>query len=142
MPDPADKIRLLDRIKRMASGEPLDRPEPRGPRDLGRVALILSIVCLGLLVVLFLGFSRSLSGLSGQVRELEPLKADLATLQTRVLELEKLPARARNMVIDAMLEEMGLKASSLAGLVGDARQAEQLAQVQAILKQVRDERAK
>lgn len=142
MTSPTDKIRIMDRIKKMASGEPGAKPGLRVPRDLGKTALILSSVCLALLVILFFGFTRSISGLSGQVRELEPVKGDVVALQARVAELERLPARARNMVIDAMLEEMGMKASSLAGLVNDARQAEQLAQVQAILKQVRDERAK
>ncbi len=78
-------------------------------RDMGRVALFVSILAVILLTVFFFGMNQNVAGLTSQVKDLVAVKQQLASVQQQVATLENLPATTRKMVLSGMLAETAQK---------------------------------
>lgn len=112
-------------------------------KDMGKVAIAISLLSVVLLVVFFFGLNQNITGLSKEVQSLGGLKGEVASLKTsmfqmdsRLVELEKLPSKTRNLIIDQNLQEMASKTQYLSGQVEDKASGEKLLQVQKLLKEV------
>lgn len=144
-----------DHADEAASKEVLEKTS----RDMGKVAIFISILSVLLLVVFFFGLNQNIAGLSQEVKALSSLKQDVAALggqlatvqgdvgglqgemrtaNGKIAELEKLPAKTRNMIITNDLNEMGEKLGYIGGQL-DAAQADKLKQVQSIIKQLQSD---
>ena len=112
-------------------------------KDMGKVAIAISLLSVVLLVIFFFGLNQNINGLSKEVQSLSGLKGQVATLETsmgqmdsRLVELEKLPSKTRNLIIDQHLEEMASKTQYLSGQLEDKAQGEKLLQAQKLLREV------
>lgn len=112
------------------------------PKDMGKIAIIVSIMAIVLLVVFFYGLNQNLVNLTSEVKDLQSVRGEVATLNTqmttvdsRLGELEKMPQRTRNIIMDGIIEEMNQKAGYISQQVSDQDQAK-LAKVQELLKDV------
>jgi len=115
-------------------------------KDMGKVAMIISILCVLLLVVFFFGLNQNISGLSAKVEELSSLKGDVQSLDSKVLSmeqkiatLENLPQMTKNMLLSNILQEMSQKAAYLSSQVSTEEQSEKLMQAKELLQQVQAE---
>ncbi|OEU69008.1 MAG: hypothetical protein BA863_09465 [Desulfovibrio sp. S3730MH75] len=111
-------------------------------KDMGKVAVIISFMAIVLLVVFFYGLNQNLSSLTTEVKDLQGVRGEVATLNTqmatvdtRLVELEKLPMKTRHIIMDGMIEEMNQKAGYISQQLTPEEQAK-LAQVQELLKDV------
>ncbi|SME92009.1 hypothetical protein [Desulfovibrio gilichinskyi] len=111
-------------------------------KDMGKVAVIISFMAIVLLVVFFYGLNQNLSNLATEVKDLQGVRGQVETLNTqmttvdnRLVELEKLPIRTRNIIMDGMIDEMTQKANYISQQLTPEEQAK-LAQVQDLLKDV------
>jgi len=107
--------------------------------DLGKAALILTLIVVVLLSVFYFMFNEQL-GRTG--KDLDALRGNLAglgqnvaTLDNRVNQLENIPAKSKQMVIDAMIQEMSQKAAFLSNETADPAQKEKLDRALELLKQ-------
>jgi Tfp pilus assembly protein PilO len=91
-------------------------------RDMGRVALFVSILAVILLTVFFFGVNQNMTGLTAQVKDFGQVKQQLAAMQQQVAALENLPAATRKMVLSGMLAETAQKLAYVQSQVpeGDA----------------------
>ena len=137
--------------------------------DMGKVSIFISLLAVLLLVVFFFGLNQNISRLSEEVEALAGLRQDVSamgsrldgvtnkvrsvdqavaglgtamtTMEGRVVELEKLPAKTRNMMIVNDLNAIGGKLGFIGGKL-DSAQAAKLAQAQKLLKDLEGELAK
>ncbi len=107
----------------------------KGWNDMGRSALVVSLLSLVLLAIFFFGLSRNLSGLTEEVKRLNSLRRDVEGIEARLVEVEKMPLKARNMIIDSELDSMAQRAAYLGGLV-DPERGEKLSRAQELLREV------
>ncbi|SDL15672.1 hypothetical protein SAMN05660337_2286 [Maridesulfovibrio ferrireducens] len=114
----------------------------KAQKDMGKVAVIISFMAIVLLVVFFYGLNQNLSNLTTEVKDLqgvrgqvETLNTQMATVDSRIVELEKLPLKTRHIIMDGMIEEMNQKAGYISQQLTPEEQAK-LAQVQELLKDV------
>jgi len=108
-------------------------------RDMGKAALILSLILVVLLSVFYFTLSDKI-GRTGQDMEslrgvLTGLNQNVATLDGRVNMLENIPAKSKQMVIDAMIQEMSQKAAFLSNETADPAQKEKLDKALELLKE-------
>lgn len=112
-------------------------------RDMGRVALFIAILAVILLVVFFFGMNQNISGLTARVDGLSTLKDDVAVLGGRVdtveASMEKLPVKARKMVVGTMLSDMAQRAGYLGTQVDSQEQSVKLSRAMELLQQVQVE---
>lgn len=111
-------------------------------KDMGKIAVIISIMAVVLLVVFFYGLNQNLVGLTSEVKDLQSVRGEVAslnsqmtTVDSRLGELEKMPQRTRNIIMDGIIEEMNQKAGYISQQVSEDDQAK-LAKVQELLKDV------
>ncbi|MEW5772851.1 MAG: hypothetical protein AB1916_04945 [Thermodesulfobacteriota bacterium] len=105
-----DKVYTLGRSQSAQSDEQIAAEiTARTNRDMGRVALFVSILAVILLTVFFFGLNQNMTGLTEQVREIGQVKQQLATVQQQVAALENLPAATKRMVLSGMLAETSQK---------------------------------
>ena len=96
MPEPNQGVQSRDKeVQKKEDANKVAGPEnaalqtpARGGKDLGKVALFVSILAVVLLFVFFYGLSRNMSGLAREFDELQEEKARLAALGDRLEELE------------------------------------------------------
>ena len=117
-------------------------------KDMGKVAMIISILAVLLLVVFFFGLNQNVAGLEAKVNELTKLKGHVQTLDTKmgsmeekIAALENLPQKTRNMLLSNILQEMSQKAAYLSSQVGTEDQSTKLMQAKELLQQVQTELA-
>ncbi|EMG37601.1 hypothetical protein PCS_01539 [Desulfocurvibacter africanus PCS] len=133
----------------------------KSEKDMGKVAIFISILSVLLLVIFFFGLNQNITGLNQEVQNLGALRQDVGTLATqfsniqqtvgsvqenvgslenRFVELEKLPAQTRNMILmndlNAMNQRLGHIGSQLSG-----QQATRLQEAQQLLQQLQTELA-
>lgn len=130
-----------DNVTKLESAKSADEAVPQQiiaetQKDMGKAALIVSLLSVILLVAFFFGLNRNLTTVSEEVKALSSLKGEVATMGERVTELEKLPYKAKKAVMDSMLDEMATKAAYLGGQFMEPEQQEKLVQVQEVLRQV------
>ncbi|WP_319759496.1 hypothetical protein [Maridesulfovibrio sp.] len=111
-------------------------------KDMGKVAMIISFMAVVLLVVFFYGLNQNLTSLTSEVKDLQSVRGEVADLNSqmavvdgRLVELEKLPTKTRHIIMDGIIEEMNQKASYVGAQLGEEDQAK-LAKVQELLKDV------
>lgn len=111
-------------------------------RDMGKVAIIVSFMATVLLVVFFYGLNQNLSSLTAEVKDLQTVRGEVADLNSqmavvdgRLVELEKLPTKTRHIIMDGIIEEMNQKAAYVGAQLSEEEQAK-LAKVQELLKDV------
>lgn len=111
-------------------------------KDMGKIAVIISIMAVVLLVVFFYGLNQNLTSLTTEVKDLQTVRGEVATLNDqmstvddRLVELEKMPMRTRHIIMDGIIEEMNQKAGYLGQQLSEEEQAK-LAKVQELLKDV------
>lgn len=96
-------------------------------RDMGRVALFVSILAVILLTVFFFGLNQNMTGLAEQVKDVGLMKTQLATMQQQVAALEKLPEATRKMVLTSMLAETTQKLAYVQSQLPEGEAATRLA---------------
>lgn len=151
MTQSAEKVRSMQDYKSPSyEDEPIQDVGKASPRDMGKAAIIISILSVVLLVIFFFGLNQNLAGLSKQVEALGALEGEISrvdqavaavdgkvgAIDARMTELEKLPQRARNMMIDESLNEMAGRLNYMSGFVGDEARAEKIYEAMQLLKQV------
>ena len=117
-------------------------------KDMGKVAMIISILAVLLLVVFFFGLNQNVAGLEAKVNELTKLKGHVQALDTKmgsmeekIAALENLPQKTKNMLLSNILQEMSQKAAYLSSQVGTEEQSTKLMQAKELLQQVQTELA-
>jgi len=112
-------------------------------RDMSKVAIFLSIVSILLMVVFFFGLNQNVKGLSTQAKLIPAMQDNMVlmnknmeSMDTRLLAVEELPARARNIIMGAMLEEMAGSTGYLQTQIDDPAAAEKLQAAAELLRQV------
>lgn len=137
-----------------------DEIKAKSQRDMGKIALFMSILALLVMVVLFFGLNQNISGLSQKVDQVAELPDQVATLSDKVDavngatasldsrvtgiesqmdELEKLPQMARRAVLANILNELSQNAEYLSGRVETPEQAERLRQAAGIIQGIQEE---
>ncbi|ACS79795.1 hypothetical protein [Maridesulfovibrio salexigens] len=111
-------------------------------KDMGKVAIIISFMAVVLLVVFFYGLNQNLTSLTAEVKDLQTVRGDVEALNSqmavvdgRLVELEKLPTKTRHIIMDGIIEEMNQKAAYVGAQLSEEEQAK-LAKVQELLKDV------
>lgn len=106
-------------------------------KDMSRMALVVSLLAVVLLVVFFFGLNQNMAGISGQVKGVGELKAEVATLNKRVATLEGLPKEVRNLLYFNMVSEMATTASFIEARTDDPELKKKLEAVKNQLKEIR-----
>ncbi|SKA78791.1 hypothetical protein [Desulfobaculum bizertense] len=105
-------------------------------KDMGKVALIVSILSVVLLVVFFFGLNQNLTSLNQQVSVIPGIQNQIATMETDLATLKDLPSQTRRMVVGTMLDEMAQKANFLGGQMEDEAQAAKLQEAMKLIQGV------
>jgi hypothetical protein len=109
-------------------------------KDMGKVALIVSIMAVMLMVVFYFSMKLTVGSMEKKIAELYPVKKQVVVLdksitdlKTRMAKIEQLPEETRKMIYGDILSELTQKAEYLSShLKGE--QKEKLLKVQHILK--------
>lgn len=111
-------------------------------KDMGKVAMLISILAVVLMVVFFFSLKQNVAGLEKKVLALYPVKAkvevldsSVAKMDKRLVNLEKLPEKTRQIIYANMLEDLSQKASFLSQKLSGEQQAK-LLKARRILQQV------
>lgn len=109
-------------------------------KDMGKVALIVSIMAVMLMVVLFFSTKLTVNTIEKKVAELYPVKKQVVVLdkavsglETRMAKIEKLPEETRKMIYGDILSEMAQKAEYLSAHIKGADK-EKLIKIQRLLE--------
>ncbi len=105
-------------------------------RDMGKVAILISILAVVLMVIFYFSLQHNMSGIDKRVTELSSMEDQVVTMEQRLTELEKLPQQTKNIIYSNMLEEISSKASYLSNQLKGDRKA-QVQKAQELLKQAR-----
>jgi uncharacterized protein YoxC len=139
----AEKIvSLIDYTKDNAeagSGTKAARAEAETSRDMGKAALILTLILVVMLSVFYFKLSdkidragKDMDALRGGVAG---LSQNVAALDGRVNQVENIPAKSKQMVLNALIQEMSQKAAFLSAETADPAQKEKLDKALELLKQ-------
>lgn len=111
-------------------------------KDMGKVALIVSIMAVMLMVVLFFSTKMTVSTIEEKVAELYPVKNQVVVLdkavsglETRMEKIEKLPEETRKMIYGNILSEMSQKVEYLSSHIKGADK-EKLIKIQRLLEDI------
>lgn len=111
-------------------------------RDMGKAALIVSLLTLVLMVILYFSLQNNMAGLNQKVSEfssvtekVSQLDTTVANMDERLGELEKLPQQTRNLIYMNMLSEMEQKTAYLSGNL-EGEQSEKLSRARELLQEV------
>lgn len=115
----------------------------RTERDMGKVAIFVSILSVILLIVFYFGLNQNVTGLTEQVKqvaviekEVQGIQGQMGEMATRIQAMENLPAKARKMVLSTMLMEMAQRAAYLSTQVETEEQSTKLTQAMDLIQQV------
>lgn len=111
-------------------------------KDMSKVAIVISLMAIVLIVVFFYGLNSNLRGLSAEVAALGGLRTEMTEVKGRVTELEKLPGKTRNMIMDGMIDEMEQKAAYLGEFSQDSEKSAKLEQIRQLLQELRGPESK
>ncbi len=112
-------------------------------RDMGKVALIVSILAVMLMVVFYFSLKLTVGSMEKKVAELYPVKKQVVVLdktvgelQTRMAKLENLPEQTRKMIFANILDELSQKTQYLSSHMKGA-QREKLLRIENMLKELK-----
>ena len=115
-------------------------------KDMGKVAIVISILSVLLLVVFYFGMNQNLKGLSAKMDSLSGLQTEIQAVDSKVSGLEEelsglknLPRQTKNMVLANSLHEMAQRASMLSSQVNTEAQSAKMIQAMDLLQQVQVE---
>ncbi len=121
----------------------------RTERDMGKVAMFVSILSVILLIVFYFGLNQNVTGLTEEVKQVGAIQEQMSGMQGRMGEMEarmqtmeNLPAKARKMVMSTMIMEMAQRAAYLSTQVDTEDQASKLTQAMDLLQQVQTDLVK
>jgi Tfp pilus assembly protein PilO len=106
-------------------------------KDMGKVAILISILAVVLMVIFFFSLQHSMTGLDKRVTELSSMKEDVASMKQRLAQLENLPQQMKNILYSNMLNEMSLKANYLSEQL-DGKGKTQITEAQKLLQQAQE----
>ena len=138
-----DNVIVLQKESKSQKNE--QRPEEllkEVKKDMGKVALIISIMCVMLMVVFYFSIKLTVGTIEKKMAELYPVKKQVVILdktvgdlQSRMAKIEKLPEETRKMIYGDILNEISQKAEYLSQhLKGSDR--DKLMKVQRILREL------
>ncbi len=111
-------------------------------RDMGKVALIVSIMAVMLMVVFYFSLKLTVGSMEKKVAELYPLKKQVVVLdktvgdlQNKMTRLEDLPEKTRKMIFANILNDLSQKTEYLSSQMKGA-QREKLLRIESMLKQL------
>jgi hypothetical protein len=139
-----DKVHRLNPNHSMPSSPGVPEDALTKPyRDMGRVALFVSLLTVVLMVVFVFGFNQNISGLNDEIKSLGTLRTDMQgvsakmdALEAKVAEFDALPAKAKRMVFAGMLQDMAQRAGAMSIEVGDEAAVDKLNQARGLLLEV------
>lgn len=112
-------------------------------RDMGKVALFVSIMSVILLVVFFFGLNQNLTSLTEQVsvipgiqQQIDGIDGKIAGIETELGTLKDLPAKTKKMVVGTMLQEMSQKAGYLGTQMENEAQNAKLQEAMQLMQEV------
>jgi len=138
-----DNVIVLQKESKSQKNE--QRPEEllkEVKKDMGKVALIISIMCVMLMVVFYFSMKLTVGTIEKKMAELYPVKKQVVILdktvgdlQSRMAKIEKLPEETRKMIYGDILNEISQKAEYLSQhLKGSDK--DKLMKVQRILREL------
>ncbi len=138
-----DNVIVLQKESKSQKNE--QRPEEllkEVKKDMGKVALIISIMAVMLMVVFYFSIKLTVGTIEKKMAELYPVKKQVVILdktvgdlQSRMAKIEKLPEETRKMIYGDILNEISQKAEYLSQhLKGSDR--DKLMKVQRILREL------
>ncbi|WP_461833991.1 hypothetical protein [Desulfothermus sp.] len=138
-----DNVIVLQKESKSQKNE--QRPEEllkEVKKDMGKVALIISIMAVMLMVVFYFSIKLTVGTIEKKMAELYPVKKQVVILdktvgdlQSRVAKIEKLPEETRKMIYGDILNEISQKAEYLSQhLKGSDK--DKLMKVQRILREL------
>lgn len=111
--------------------------------DMGRMALVISLLLGLILLVSYFFLARDIKAVSAEVQALNALKTQVADMdgkmgrvELRMAALESLPAQTKRIVVRSMIQEMASKAAFLAKDVEAETDVAKLNEAIGLLKQV------
>jgi len=111
-------------------------------KDMGKVALIISIMCVMLMVVFYFSIKLTVGTIEKKMAELYPVKKQVVildktvdNLQSRMAKIEKLPEETKKMIYGDILNEISQKAEYLSQHLKGSEK-EKLMEVQRLLRDI------
>lgn len=142
----AEKVKPLHPEEGSSEEKNLTEKIPASPKDMSKVAIVISILSVLLLVVFFFSMNQNLSGLSAKVENLsgmqnqiESIDSKVAGLEEEISGLENLPQQTRNMVLANSLQEMAQRTSVISSQVNTEEQSTKLQEAMNLLQEVQVE---
>lgn len=149
MQSASEKIRDLKTDPMKLTSKEADEIRANTNRDLGKVALFISLLSVILLVVFFFGLNQNMTGLTNEVRDIPEMKQNIATMgerlnsmETEVAALRDLPEEARRMMVRSMLQEMSQRVGYMSIQVENEQQSAKLNQAAELLQEVQADLSK
>lgn len=152
-----EKVHSIQDYARSEKPHPdnMEEIKRKGEKDMGKVAIFISILSVLLLVIFFFGLNQNITGLNQEVQNLGDLRQDIGTLTSqlgnvqesvgsmddRLVELEKLPTLTRNMIIMNDLNAMNQRLNHIGSQLND-QQSARLQEAQQLLQQLQAELAR
>ena len=112
-------------------------------RDMGKVALFVSLLSVLLVVIFFFGLNQNITGVSAKVKELtavsgqmEQVNGKLAALEERVATFDALPQKAKRMMYATMLQELAQRVAYLSATADTEEQVTKLTNAMQLIQEV------
>ncbi|MFP4657346.1 MAG: hypothetical protein ACLFMP_01520 [Desulfonatronovibrionaceae bacterium] len=119
---------------------------PASPKDMSKVAIVISILSVLLLVVFFFSMNQNLEGLSGKVEEMSGVQDQIQSIDNKVTGFEEeidglrdLPQTTHNLVLAGSLQETAQQISAINSQLNSEEQSTKLTQAMELLQEVEGE---
>lgn len=127
-----------------AAEDAAPQPAPqKAQSDMGRMALVVSLMLVLIMAVSYFFLARDIKGLTGDVQalgamrtEVDDMNSKIGAVELRMAALESLPEQTRRLVLRAMIQEMASKAAFLAKDMGSEAEAAKMEEAITLLRQV------
>jgi len=138
-----ERIHTIGKTERPDFSAEAEAIKARTERDMGKVAMFVSILSVILLIAFYFGLNQNVTGLTEEVKQVSVIQEQVSGMQgrmgemeARVQAMESLPAKAKKMVMSTMIMEMAQRAAYLSTQVDTEEQAAKLTQAMDLLQQV------
>lgn len=129
-----------------AKADPSAAPQPTAGFPWSKAALFASLTFIVLLAAAYLHLHAGVERLTDELQNLAAIKGQvtrldtkMGILETKVADLETLPAKTRAALLASILQELAQKTEYLAGQVGSAEQQDKLERAKELVQQVQTE---
>lgn len=145
----SEKVRDLKTDPRKLTTKEAEEIKANTTKDLGKVALFISLLSVILLIVFFFGLNQNMTGLTNEVRDIPEMKQNIATMSSRMDSMETemaalrdLPQEAKRMMVQSMLQEMSQRVGYMSIQVENEQQSAKLNRAVELLQEVQADLAK